>query len=552
MNVEEALEIVDAKLKPDSLKKLYEILFRQAWQGKSYEEIASYFGYDTGHVKNVGSQLWKKLSRALRTRVTKSNFRSVLHQYAEMQNFNQQVPPRQQINNDLTTVNSLPHQDWGESIDVSYFYGRTTELATLEQWITQENCRLITLLGMGGVGKTALSVKLAQQLQGEFEYIIWRSLRYAPPVEEKLGKILRFLLGNQHIGRNLNEEITELIRFFQKHRCLLILDNLEAMFQSGELAGKYAQGYEAYGELFKRMGESLSKSCLVLTSREKPKEVAVLEGKYLPVRCLQLSGLQLAEIPYLFKAKGVFSALVCDWEIIEKYYTGNPLILKMIANQIQELFDGNVSDFISLWQRDQVRFENIYELLEEQVSRCSELEKEVLYWLAANRRPVTLSELKVDILSWETRQKLPIILMSLERRSLIIKNQFGFTLIPLLIEYITNLIVLLISQEIKNDRQHLIYLIRLFQPQASAEIKSEQISLILEPILENLYREFQSPKKLEIYLENVSSEMRSHISKLLGYGEFNISYLKKVVVKTNPRLQLLNSQSTKPIVENTG
>jgi len=46
------------------------------------------------------------------------------------------------------------------------------ELVTLEQWIVQSRCRLVALLGMGGIGKTSLSVKLAEQIQGEFEYLI--------------------------------------------------------------------------------------------------------------------------------------------------------------------------------------------------------------------------------------------------------------------------------------------------------------------------------------------------------------------------------------------
>ena len=75
-------------------------------------------------------------------------------------------------------LSPLP-QDWGEAPDVSVFYGRTEELATLEQWIVRDRCRLIVLLGMGGVGKTALAVKVGQQVQSEFDYVIWRSLHNA-------------------------------------------------------------------------------------------------------------------------------------------------------------------------------------------------------------------------------------------------------------------------------------------------------------------------------------------------------------------------------------
>ena len=49
-------------------------------------------------------------------------------------------------------------------------------------------CRLVAILGMGGIGKTALAVKLAEQVQDRFEYLFWRSLRNAPPVEDILNR----------------------------------------------------------------------------------------------------------------------------------------------------------------------------------------------------------------------------------------------------------------------------------------------------------------------------------------------------------------------------
>jgi DNA replication protein DnaC len=64
-------------------------------------------------------------------------------------------------------------------MDVSVFYGRTQELATLENWIVCDRCRLVAFLGMVGIGKTALSIKLIQQIQANFEYVIWRSVRNA-------------------------------------------------------------------------------------------------------------------------------------------------------------------------------------------------------------------------------------------------------------------------------------------------------------------------------------------------------------------------------------
>ncbi len=66
--------------------------------------------------------------------------------------------------------------DWGDTPDLAQFCGRSEELATLEQWIVEEQCHLVSILGIGGVGKTALSVRLSEQTRDLFDFVIWRSL----------------------------------------------------------------------------------------------------------------------------------------------------------------------------------------------------------------------------------------------------------------------------------------------------------------------------------------------------------------------------------------
>src|SRR6266566_1918044 len=49
---------------------------------------------------------------------------------------------------------AFPRIDLVEALDTSHFTGREVEVAELSQWIVQERCRLVTLLGMGGIGKS--------------------------------------------------------------------------------------------------------------------------------------------------------------------------------------------------------------------------------------------------------------------------------------------------------------------------------------------------------------------------------------------------------------
>jgi hypothetical protein len=76
----------------------------------------------------------------------------------------------------------------------------------------------------------------------------------------------------------------------QASRCLLVLDNLETLLSSRDREGSYLPGYEGYGRLIGRLAESAHQSCVLLTSREKPKEIEPLEGVRALVRSLRLGG----------------------------------------------------------------------------------------------------------------------------------------------------------------------------------------------------------------------------------------------------------------------
>ncbi len=139
------------------------------------------------------------------------------------------------------------------------FCGRSDELTVLQQTIAEDRCRLLGIFGIGGIGKTSLTVKLAQQVALNFDFVIWRSLRNAPPIDDLLAGIIQFLSQQQEIEQNLpadtGSRISKLIAYLRSSRCLLVLDNGETILQSGTDCGRYREGYEGYGELFKSIGE---------------------------------------------------------------------------------------------------------------------------------------------------------------------------------------------------------------------------------------------------------------------------------------------------------
>ncbi|WP_253274509.1 NB-ARC domain-containing protein [Nostoc sp. PCC 7107] len=328
---------------------------------------------------------------------------------------------------------TAPKEDWGEAVDVDGFRGRETDIKDLEEWIVGNDqdsvrCRLVAILGMGGIGKTVIAAKVAKGIQPQFDYLIWRSLRNAPPLSEILNQLLRFLPNDaeDYLTVSENNKILLLIDILRKHRCLIILDNVESVLRSGkgktqEWAGEYESGYENYGYFFKKVAEALHESCLLITSREKPKEVAALEGKNLPVKVLQLSSLNLEEAREILLDKGC----QCTDEQLEelvKRYSGNPLALKIVGTTVYDLFSNNITEFLREIQGENAVYGDIRSLLDTQFNRLSELEKQVMYRLAIHREYLSLAQLKNDLRTTEVEPKILEVIESLLRRSLIEKE----------------------------------------------------------------------------------------------------------------------------------
>jgi predicted transcriptional regulator len=332
-------------------------------------------------------------------------------------------------------VDSFVTQDWDDAPDVPVFYGRTQELDTLEQWIVQDRCRVVALQGMGGIGKTALTVRCVEQIKDEFEYFIWRTLRHAPPAAEAIASLLFFFNHEQDNQATLSQ----LVDCLRKHRCLVVLDDLDAILDNAD------ERYEGYGELIRRIGEERDlSSCLILTSQQKSKEIVLLEGDKLPVRSLLLGGLGADADKILGEANLIYEPKQGQ-ELIQMY-RGNPLALKIVSKTIKDLFGGSIAEFL---RHNTIVLGDIFtEILDLQFQRLSELEKKVMYALVIYQQPIALEKLRENISSTVSTSEIIEALDSLSRRSLIEKatptlietnkehSQMLYTLQPVVMKYV--------------------------------------------------------------------------------------------------------------------
>lgn len=409
-------------------------------------------------------------------------------------------------------------KDWWKSADVSAFYGRYEELDQLEHWILNEKCKLVMLLGMGGIGKSSLTLKLVEQIDEQFDYIFGRDLRNAPPFESIIQDGIKFLSDQQEIEfpENTDEVISILIRYLQKHRCLIVLDNLETILQEGTQVGRYKEGYEAYEQLIQRVAKTEHRSCLILTSREKPENLESLEITS-SVYTLKLLGVAPRVGRDLLKDKGLFGTDEM-WAKLIDCYSGNPLALKLVASTIQEIYEGNIGGFLDY---ETSVFGGIQNVLDQQFTRLSQREKEVVYWLAIERESVSAEVLLDDIVRQPSKHELSAIVTSLKNRSLIELNSLGNLILqPVVMEYVTERLIYYICDELVTENLSLFVSLALIKSQAKEYVRASQLYFILKPVVDNLV-ELLGKEVLIQKIRDIISKVRRIQSWNLGYAGGN-------------------------------
>ena len=434
MDLEIALEFVNQIFEQEvgrNLRPPEITIFRGTWQGITYEQMAESCSYSANYLmRDIAPKFWKLLSKIFDTNIGKSNLRIKLCKLYD----SSQV----QLAETVADKPGNLGKNWENSVaSPSVFYGRSSELETLHQWLLNDRCQLIKLWGLSGAGKTLLMKKIGEQIQGQYEVVIWRSLDRNPTLNELVVDILHS--GFDIVEKNTVQLLPKLMEQMRSHSCLIMLDGIETMLKTQELSGQYRADYEDYANFCQLIGESSHQSCVIITSLENFGRIMLANNDNSAIKSLKLSGLSTSEAQTLFTRELGASNISNSSQHLIEYYQGNPAILSFAAQMIHQLFNGNIQEFVE--QRSLV-FGEINHLLNRSFERLSTLEVEILYWLASESQPISLSEIQNDVPFSIYPVELIEALESLNQRSLIAINQIQdrsvFSLSPMIREFVIN------------------------------------------------------------------------------------------------------------------
>ncbi|MEA5528051.1 ATP-binding protein [Dolichospermum sp. UHCC 0684] len=440
MNVTELLQFVDQvvqKQTGEHLDDLEKAILKGLWQGQTYNQIADESGYNSqNYIGDVSRKLFKTLSEQLGEDINKYNFcwtieRVINSQFVGLVNTkislcsNHPKTDKNQSHEEKSTSQSFYH-DLTIAPKITHFYGRERELQTLSHFLINQNARLISVLGLPGIGKTTLIKRFVDLNLQNFNIIIWKNIKLSDSLDSIIAEIFKAI--NSEFIQTENK-LTQLFNLFRQQKCLIIIDNIQELFTPGQFAGQYKAEYKDYKTFLTMITEIEHQSSLILISQEQCQEMICIDEELYPVKCLELQGLDNTDILKNQKLK--------DEESLSKLinlYEGNPVYLQDISSLIRNIFQGKISDFLS---EGLLLTENMKYQLSELFNRLSTVEQQIVLEMSKSNQPVNREQLR-ESLSLSSMELING-LQSLKRRYLVTtieSDKTLFILSPVFREYV--------------------------------------------------------------------------------------------------------------------
>jgi len=274
----------------------------------------------------------------------------------------------------------------------SYFAGRKEEIDQIHNALLNPVPSIITVIGMGGVGKTTLLHRaLEEQHRIEYTKGFWcTAYRGGFNFDMFLDELLSYLSNGEFDKQtmpDLQARIEESLRFLQKMPILLVIDGIEKWLTGWNAdildpqvvqTVKGRTGYHRGLDDFLKAISSLSNGThFIITSRALPSAMDDLSVRIIPVRSeeefdLGLEGLEPDASVELLTQLGVKGSEEKLREVANAY-ANHPLALRILAGIVKKKYGGQLDQLEIVEIMDPQR--RLYQLFEEARQNLPERDK---------------------------------------------------------------------------------------------------------------------------------------------------------------------------------
>ena len=140
----------------------------------------------------------------------------------------------------LRALERPPNDGLGESVAPTALFGRDAEVDELARLVVEMRCRLVTLVGPGGVGKTRLAMAAATRVISDFpdgaRFVALASLVEPRELASAIARACAAPVGE---GESAHAAV---LRFLADRRLLLVLDNFEQLVEAAPLVSELLSG----------------------------------------------------------------------------------------------------------------------------------------------------------------------------------------------------------------------------------------------------------------------------------------------------------------------
>jgi len=293
---------------------------------------------------------------------------------------------------------------------------------------------------------------------------------------------------------------------------IVVFDNFEATLdqRSGTLAREYAQ---LPGRVRDILRDRKLPVAIILAAREHTDFFSEVDSEYrsATVRVPPFNGEEAASLLSEFDIVGTAN----EWEMFAVRSSGNPLLLRLWAAQIKDVFGGVLQIFL---ERPSIEFSAVHSIFEWHFSRLSDSETHILELLSVARVQLELQDVSHLTDGAMTERVTLFNLLRLHRRSLVEVHGSKFFLLSAVAEVLSQRIVNQARSELKSRKFNLLRRLPLLLPHIREDVAEAGREVFIRPI-QNLFSQNEWPIQFKSIIQSIRE---SHLEYAGGFLVGNV------------------------------